>query len=144
MLIAYTLPAINPGLQAPARVIRAESERGVLVFCDRRFGGASGGVNQFLPQWVREEIIAVDAQKGRELILAKTAEWGSQKIQEKRANEKAVGRKRSVRGMAGKCDLTVLVAKVGLGRSVVDGQEQRRSAKSGRGQEGRRDGFKEE
>jgi len=68
MLIAYTLPAINKGLQAAGRVIRSESERGVLVFCDRRFGSVAGGVNQFLPEWVRREMIAVDSQKGRELI----------------------------------------------------------------------------
>ena len=69
MLIAYTLPAINRGLQAAGRVIRAESERGVLLFCDRRFGDDSlGGVKQFLPDWVRSELILVDAKEGRELI----------------------------------------------------------------------------
>ncbi len=129
MLIAYTLPAINRGLQAAGRVIRAESERGVLVFCDRRFGSLPGGVNQFLPQWVREEIIAVDAPKGRELIEAKTSEWGSQKIHEKKADEKASRRKRSVRGKAGKSDLRELVKKLGLGRSVLEGQEPRDSLK---------------
>jgi len=75
MLIAYTLPAINRGLQAAGRVIRAESERGVLVFCDRRFGSVSGGVNQFLPGWVREELIEADALEGRRLIQEKVKEW---------------------------------------------------------------------
>jgi len=77
MLIAYTLPAINRGLQAAGRVIRAESERGVLLFCDRRFGGEGlGGVKQFLPEWVQHELMVVDAEKARELIRAKEAEWG--------------------------------------------------------------------
>ena len=77
MLIAYTLPAINRGLQAAGRVIRAESERGVLLFCDRRFSGEGlGGVKQFLPDWVQQELIVVDATEGRELIMAKEAEWG--------------------------------------------------------------------
>lgn len=77
MLIAYTLPAINRGLQAAGRVIRDESERGVLLFCDRRFGGDGlGGVKQFLPDWVQQELTAVDASRGRELIEAKEAEWG--------------------------------------------------------------------
>jgi hypothetical protein len=77
MLIAYTLPAINRGLQAAGRVIRAESERGVLLFCDRRFGGDGlGGVKQFLPEWVQQELMVVDAEKARELIRAKEAEWG--------------------------------------------------------------------
>lgn len=76
MLIAYTLPAINRGLQAAGRVIRAESERGVLLFCERRFGDDKlGGVNQFLPDWVREELISVDAREGRELIREKIARW---------------------------------------------------------------------
>ncbi len=76
MLIAYTLPALNRGLQAAGRVIRAESERGVILFCDRRFGGSGlGSVNEFLPQWVRDELIVVDAAHGRELISAKEREW---------------------------------------------------------------------
>jgi HEAT repeat protein len=77
MLIAYTLPAINRGLQAAGRVIRAESERGVLLFCDRRFSRDKlGGVKQFLPDWVQQELIVVDATEGSQLIKAKEAEWG--------------------------------------------------------------------
>jgi DNA excision repair protein ERCC-2 len=80
MLIAYTLPAINRGLQAAGRVIRAESERGVLLFGDRRFGNSGPvGVNHFLPEWVRSELITADAEKGRELIVQKTAEWKMEK-----------------------------------------------------------------
>ncbi|MHC1686789.1 MAG: helicase C-terminal domain-containing protein [Methanothrix sp.] len=45
MLIAYTLPAMNRGLQAAGRVIRAESERGILLFCDRRFGDDNPAVS---------------------------------------------------------------------------------------------------
>ena len=79
MLIAYTLPAINRGLQAAGRVIRAESERGVLLFCDRRFKDDDlGGVNQFLPSWVREELIVVDAREGRELIRERIKGWGGE------------------------------------------------------------------
>lgn len=76
MLIAYTLPAINRGLQAAGRVIRAESERGVLFFCDSRFGsGEPGGVRQFLPEWVSKELVVADASAGRKMIAAKLAEW---------------------------------------------------------------------
>jgi DNA excision repair protein ERCC-2 len=76
MLIAYTLPAINRGLQAAGRVIRAESERGVLLFCDRRFcADGQGGVKQFLPDWVQNEQVIVDAESGRKMIRAKEAEW---------------------------------------------------------------------
>ena len=77
LLIAYTLPAMNRGLQAAGRVIRSESERGVLIFCDRRFAGDGlGGVRQFLPEWVREELVVVDAKQCRDLIIAKEVEWG--------------------------------------------------------------------
>jgi len=77
MLIAYTLPAINRGLQAAGRVIRAESERGVLLFCDRRFSiDGLGSVKHFLPDWVQKEQIIVDAESGRKLMRAKEREWG--------------------------------------------------------------------
>jgi DNA excision repair protein ERCC-2 len=77
MLIAYTLPAINRGLQAAGRVIRSESERGVLLFCDRRFSeNGIGSAKQFLPEWVQKELIIVDARKSRELIKSKVTEWG--------------------------------------------------------------------
>ena len=80
MLIAYTLPAINRGLQAAGRVIRSESERGVLLFCDRRFTEEGlGGINGFLPDWVRGELILVDANEGRELIFKKIGEWGMER-----------------------------------------------------------------
>jgi DNA excision repair protein ERCC-2 len=137
MLIAYTLPAINRGLQAAGRVIRAESERGVLLFCDRRFGNAPGGVNQFLPDWVREEIIIVDAQKGRELIKAKIADWAltncvskksgsqkrdSQKHQENSYDFPQATRKRGRTGKAEKGDMRELAKKLGLGKTIPEGK----------------------
>jgi len=94
MLIAYTLPAINRGLQAAGRVIRAESERGVLLFGDRRFGNSGPvGVNQFLPEWVRSELIVADAEKGRELIAQKTAEWKMEKRMGNDAIRNRIGEK---------------------------------------------------
>ena len=76
MLIAYTLPAINRGLQAAGRVIRDASERGVILFCDRRFReGGRGGVVSFLPKWIQEELIVTDAKKSRAIIRARVAEW---------------------------------------------------------------------
>lgn len=78
MLIAYTLPAINRGLQAAGRVIRAESERGVLLFCDRRFASVDGGVKAFLPEWVSGELKVADAKLAREIIESKEKEWGRQ------------------------------------------------------------------
>lgn len=77
MLIAYTLPAINRGLQAAGRVIRDASERGVILFCDRRFKESGrGGVNVFLPKWIRDELVVADAAQSKELIKDKMAEWG--------------------------------------------------------------------
>jgi len=76
MLIAYTLPAINRGLQAAGRVIRDASERGVILFCDRRFReGGRGGVVSFLPKWIQDGLIVTDAKKSREIIRARVAEW---------------------------------------------------------------------
>ena len=75
-LIAYILPAINRGLQAAGRVIRAESERGVLIFCDRRFGqGGLGSVREYLPEWVREELSIADPAQCKGMVLAKEGEW---------------------------------------------------------------------
>lgn len=86
LLIAYTLPAINRGLQAAGRVIRAESERGVLLFADRRFGNNGPvGVNQFLPEWVRLELVAADAKKGRELIEERISKWKTEKWMDNKA-----------------------------------------------------------
>lgn len=116
MLIAYTLPAINRGLQAAGRVIRAESERGVLLLCDRRFGEDNlGGVNQFLPDWVRSELILVDARQGRELIADKIKQWKIDKPLEKKANDvESIPRVAKPR-KSGKRDLRDLARSLGLG-----------------------------
>jgi len=76
ILIAYTLPAINRGLQAAGRVIRDASERGVILFCDRRFREEGrGGVFSFLPKWIQDELLVTDARTSRAIIRAKVAEW---------------------------------------------------------------------
>ncbi|OYV09280.1 MAG: hypothetical protein CG437_1223 [Methanosaeta sp. NSP1] len=123
MLIAYTLPAINRALQAAGRVIRAESENGVLLFCDRRFSEQGPGeVGSFLPAWVKDEMILADAGEGWEIILKKVAEW---KIEQSSRNRSArpdasileglpsarPGRK----GRSGKKDLRELARSLGLG-----------------------------
>jgi hypothetical protein len=60
----------------------------VLLFCDRRFSGDGlGSVKQFLPDWVQQELIVVDAAKGRELIKAKEAEWGCTELLSARCPE---------------------------------------------------------
>ncbi|MHC1631326.1 MAG: ATP-dependent DNA helicase [Methanotrichaceae archaeon] len=76
MLIAYTLPAINRGLQAAGRVIRDASEQGVILFCDRRFNDLRrGGVRLFLPKWIQEELVTTDAHKSRGMIKSKEVKW---------------------------------------------------------------------
>ena len=76
-LIAYTLPAMNRGLQAAGRVIRSESEKGVILFGDRRFASQGlGGVRQFLPEWVQHELIVANANQCWDLIRKKETEWG--------------------------------------------------------------------
>jgi len=59
MLLAYTLPALNRAMQALGRVLRSEQDTGVLMLCDSRF--ASAGLAQYLPSWLREELVVVDA-----------------------------------------------------------------------------------
>jgi len=119
MLIAYTLPAVNRGLQAAGRVIRAESERGVILFCDRRFGDDSlGGVNEFLPGWVKEDLILVDAKEGREIISEKIAKWKMDKPPQNKTNHEALqmpGRTKAAK--PGKRDLRELARSLGLGTS---------------------------
>jgi DNA excision repair protein ERCC-2 len=119
MLIAYTLPAINRGLQAAGRVIRSESERGVLLFCDRRFGDDSlGGVNQFLPDWVRGELILADAKEGGDLIKEKVAQWKIEKNLAKPICNDEPARPRSAKPRKpGKRDLRELARSLGLGDS---------------------------
>ncbi|MFZ2472390.1 MAG: ATP-dependent DNA helicase [Methanothrix sp.] len=122
MLIAYTLPAVNRGMQAAGRVIRSESEKGVLLFCDRRFGDNSlGGVNEFLPDWVREDLIPVDAKEGQELIIKKIAEWKMDKSPLNRSSENKTSHevlqmpRRAKAVKPGKRDLRELARSLGLG-----------------------------
>lgn len=127
MLIAYTLPAINRALQAAGRVIRAESERGVLMFCDRRFaGGGLGSVNQFLPAWVRDELEVAAAEPGRKMIEERIKAWGGvapaihiEKVNmAKKEPEKRTRRSKGVRG-----DLRALAQKLGVERTVTKQQK---------------------
>jgi DNA excision repair protein ERCC-2 len=112
MLIAYTLPAMNRGLQAAGRVIRAESERGVLLFCDKRFGNDGlGGVRRFLPGWVREELVVADAGRCREIIKETIERWSREPVCEPpypvETRPRAAGsRKRDLRELAEKLGLT--------------------------------------
>ncbi len=124
MLIAYTLPAVNRGLQAAGRVIRSESERGVILFCDRRFWDNSpGSVNEFLPDWVREDLIQVDAKDGREIILRKIADWKMDKPHLKKSIENRTKQEMpqmprgSKSSKTGKRDLRELAKALGLGTS---------------------------
>ncbi len=126
MLIAYTLPAINRGLQAAGRVIRAESEHGVLLFCDRRFvEGGMGSVNEFLPQWVRDELIVADAQKGRELIKEKVTEWGMGKHIMISSAHAETAKKAKRAGKPRKNELKDLVTRLGLDRSPIQERQNR-------------------
>jgi DNA excision repair protein ERCC-2 len=95
-LIAYTLPAMNRGLQAAGRVIRSESERGVILFGDRRFASHGlGGVRQYLPEWVQNELIMADAQQCWDLIRNKEAEWGQCTCASSRSETMKVKKKRT-------------------------------------------------
>jgi DNA excision repair protein ERCC-2 len=145
MLIAYTLPAVNRGLQAAGRVIRSESERGVILFCDRRFGDSGqGSVSEFLPDWVKEDMILVDAKEGREMIIKKIADWKmkgpsqsrSQSLQNRKQNGGALNAnqqaakvpERSKSGnsakatKSGKRDLRELARALGLGTGTPAGR----------------------
>lgn len=122
MLIAYTLPAINRALQAAGRVIRAESEHGVLLFCDRRFGvDGLGGVNQFLPVWVREELEVVNAEEGRKIIGNKIKDWSmvAPAIHIEKANMVEKPKKRTKRNKCVREDLRALAQKLGVERTVT-------------------------
>jgi DNA excision repair protein ERCC-2 len=125
MLIAYTLPAINRALQAAGRVIRAESEKGVLLFCDRRFSAQEEGeVGSFLPVWVKDEMTLANATEGREMILDKVAEWKMQPSSQRGAAGAEAFTPKDVasapperRRRSGKKDLRELARSLGLGGS---------------------------
>jgi DNA excision repair protein ERCC-2 len=129
MLIAYTLPAINRGLQAAGRVIRAESERGVLLFCDRRFGSSGpGSVKQFLPEWVSKDLIVADASEGKELIEDKLAEWQHVMVSETKLNCNQPSGTRTP-GKKRKRDLKALAKSLGMERIMEEkpGYSQKRT-----------------
>jgi DNA excision repair protein ERCC-2 len=124
MLIAYTLPAINRGLQAAGRVIRSESEHGVLLFCDRRFGGSGiGGVKEFLPEWVRDEITIVNAGRGREMIDARIKDWGAiwkgAPVEKGREDNDRPKRNKRMWAKGGTKDLRMLAQRLGVERTVT-------------------------
>ena len=140
MLIAYTLPAINRAMQAAGRVIRAESERGVLLFCDRRFSEQGAGeVGSFLPGWVKEEMILTDAGEGRKRILEKVAQWKIETPARNRSVEPgasaladAPAAKTGRSRRSGKKDLRELARSLGLGRPAggsSSGEASKRSKK---------------
>jgi DNA excision repair protein ERCC-2 len=137
MLIAYTLPAINRGLQAAGRVIRSESERGVLLFCDRRFSEeGQTGVKSFLPDWVKLELIPIVAEEGRKIIQQKVAEWNLKSPQLNRAatvsrrnqDEREIPRRTKTR-KSGKRDLRDLARSLGIGGAAPKGSEKKSAGK---------------
>lgn len=138
MLIAYTLPAINRAMQAAGRVIRAESERGVLLFCDRRFSEQGAGeVGSFLPGWVKEEMKLADAGEARKRILEKVAQWKIETPPRNRSVEPdasaladAPAAKTGRSRRSGKKDLRELARSLGLGTQAggsSSGEESKRS-----------------
>jgi len=115
ILIAYTLPAINRGLQAAGRVIRAEDERGVILFCDRRFNTAGmGGVKGYLPEWVRGELSAADASQCRKIIRDKQIDWSKDSPPTCHRRDKSAPEKPGARNKTK--DLRSLVEDLGLGK----------------------------
>jgi Rad3-related DNA helicases len=64
--IAYTLPAVNKSAQALGRVLRTETDRGVLVLGDDRF--LSGEVRDGLSPWMQNEIRECDVDTFASLL----------------------------------------------------------------------------
>ncbi|MDO9523909.1 MAG: ATP-dependent DNA helicase [Methanocorpusculum sp.] len=69
--IAYTLPAINKSMQALGRVLRTESDRGVLILGDQRF--LDGEIFSGLSPWMQDELMECDV----DTVKSKLAKWGS-------------------------------------------------------------------
>ena len=57
--IAYTLPAMNKAMQALGRVLRTETDRGVLILGEERF--LDPEIFSGLPPWMRAELKECDA-----------------------------------------------------------------------------------
>ncbi|HJJ42301.1 MAG TPA: ATP-dependent DNA helicase [Methanocorpusculum sp.] len=68
--IAYTLPAINKSMQALGRVLRTETDKGVLVLGDERF--LSNEIFSGISPWMREELIRCDADVFADIIAKRT------------------------------------------------------------------------
>ncbi|HKL98042.1 MAG TPA: ATP-dependent DNA helicase, partial [Methanocorpusculum sp.] len=68
--IAYTLPAINKSMQALGRVLRTESDRGVLILGDQRY--LEGDIFRGLSPWMRAELIECDLDTAK----IKLSKWG--------------------------------------------------------------------
>lgn len=64
--IAYTLPAINKSMQALGRVLRTETDRGVLILGDERF--LSDDIFDGLSPWMREELKECDVETFRNML----------------------------------------------------------------------------
>ncbi|MEM2142584.1 MAG: helicase C-terminal domain-containing protein [Candidatus Thorarchaeota archaeon] len=52
---AYVIPAMTRSVQAAGRPIRRDTDRGVIVFLDRRFG--TDYLKRFMPMWLREVLV---------------------------------------------------------------------------------------
>jgi hypothetical protein len=75
-----------------------------------------GGVNQFLPDWVRGELILADAKEGGDLIKEKVAQWKIEKNPAKPICNAEPSRPRSNKPRKpGKRDLRELAKSLGLG-----------------------------
>ncbi|MDO5844350.1 MAG: ATP-dependent DNA helicase [Methanocorpusculum sp.] len=64
--IAYTLPAINKSMQALGRVLRTETDRGVLILGDERF--LSNDIFDGLSPWMREELKECDVETLKNML----------------------------------------------------------------------------
>mgnify|MGYP003294334334 CR=1 FL=1 len=64
--IAYTLPAINKSMQALGRVLRTETDRGVLILGDERF--TSPEIFRGIPPWMQQEMKKTTADGLQKLL----------------------------------------------------------------------------
>lgn len=64
--IAYTLPAINKSMQALGRVLRTETDKGVLILGDERF--LSGSVFKGLSPWIQSEMKECDVDTFKSML----------------------------------------------------------------------------
>ncbi|MDO5845535.1 MAG: ATP-dependent DNA helicase [Methanocorpusculum sp.] len=69
--IAYTLPAINKSMQALGRVLRTESDRGVLILGDSRY--LSPEIFSGISPWMQEEMRRCSVEEMQKLLEKWTA-----------------------------------------------------------------------